>query len=133
MRNCAECGVLDRAEIDLSVNCTCDALSDDMHKPDCHRLRHSVRAFMRLIGRSGERGSNVLTEQKWTEGRWEQRGWRAVVRDGKLFASKLLCSACIVRFFEKLENRADYERKSAAIAPGSPDVQQSFWRSMCSP
>lgn len=132
MRNCADCGVPDRPEVDIDINCSCDAKSDEFHRPDCHRLRHSVRTFLRLIGRSGERGSNVETEKLWREGKWEKSGWMPILRDGKLFASKVLCSRCIDRFLERQANKADYQRKSAAVAPQNQYSQEAYWRSMCS-
>ena len=132
MRNCAECGMPDRPEVDIAINCTCEAGRDERHKTDCHRLRHSVRTFLRLIGRSGERGSNVQTEQAWKDGRWEKNGWLAVVKNGQLFASKLLCSKCIDRFFEKQQMKGDYERKSKAIAPQNRHSQEAYWRNLCS-
>ena len=132
MRQCADCGVADRPEVDITINCTCDTGNDEQHRSACHRLRHSVRTFMRLIGPSGERGSNVQTEQAWTDGRWEKNGWMAVTRDGKLFASKVLCSKCIDLFFDKQRMKGEYQRKSAAIAPQNGHSQEAYWRSMCS-
>jgi hypothetical protein len=124
--------VADRAEVDITITCNCGSHGDEQHKPDCYRLRHSVRTFMRLIGRSGERGSNQQTEQVWKDGHWERAGWMPVLRDGKLFASKLLCSKCIDRFFERQSMRSEYERKSKSIAPQNPHAHEAYWRSMCS-
>src|ERR1017187_8447706 len=126
MRQCVECGVPDRPEVDISIDCTCGSRGNEEHTSDCHRLRHSVRTFMRMIGPSGERGSNEQTEQAWKDGRWERNGWMAVTRDGKLFASKMLCSKCIERFFEKQRMKGEYQRKSAAVAPQNSHVQEAY-------